>query len=244
MPRALILLLLLIASCTPHIAQQPIAPEISGMAFVEGGCFRMGDRFNEGYEDEKPVHKVCLEDYYMDITEVTQKQYTALIGGNPSVHSNCPNCPVDSVSWFEAEAFCRNKGKLLPTEAQWEFAAQSRGHRHLYSGQDKDHNKYAWTDANSDATPHPVGEKEPNAIGIYDMSGNVWEWVQDWHDEKYYTVSPRVAPTGPLTGVSRVWRGGSWYDVPWVARTSARYQAAPESKISRTGFRCVKVIRN
>lgn len=162
------------------------------MIFVKGGCYQMGDTFGDGAPEEKPVHDVCVSDFYMGKHEVTQGQWKRIMGNNPSSFSGCgDNCPVEHVSWNDAQNFIRRlnsqsgKGYRLPTEAEWEYAARSGGKSEKFAG-GADVNTVAWYDGNSSSKAHPAGQKLPNGLGLHDMSGNVWEWCNDWYDGTYY----------------------------------------------------------
>jgi formylglycine-generating enzyme required for sulfatase activity len=213
------------------------------MVFIQGGTFQMGS--NEGDDDEKPVHTVTVGSFYMGKYEVTQNQWKAIMGGNPSNFSDCINCPVESVSWNNVQEFIQKlnqrtgKSFRLPTEAEWEYAArggnQSRGY--TYSG-GNNLDEVAWYDGNSGNKTHPVGQKGPNELGLYDMSGNVWEWCGDWYGSGYYQNSPAINPKGPTSESSRVDRGGCWYRNAQYCRSSFR-SFAPLSRISYLGFRLV-----
>lgn len=185
------------------------------MVFVQGGTFLMGR--NDGEFGEKPVHSVTLNDFYIGKFEVTQKQWRDVMGGNPSYFQNCDNCPVEQVSWSDIQKFINKLNQItgkpyrLPTEAEWEYAATggNNNNGYAYSGSNNV-SDVAWFSENSGSKTHPVGQKQPNELGIYDMSGNVWEWCNDWYDEKYYNYGPSNNPRGPGTGKYRVLRGGSW----------------------------------
>ncbi len=178
-----------------------------GMAFVVGGTFQMGS--NSGSSDEQPVHTVTVSSFYMDKTEVTQAEYRKVMGKNPSSFRGCDDCPVEMVKWHDANEYAKKVGKRLPTEAEWEYAARggnkSKGYK--YSGSN-DLNAVGWYDNNSDRKSHPVAQKQPNELGLYDMSGNVWEWCSDMYSDSYYRSSPKNDPQGPNSGSSRVLRGG------------------------------------
>jgi len=235
------------------------------MVYVAGGTFIMGS--NSGESDEKPVHKVYLNSFYIDRYEVTNAQYCKFLnekgnqtegdatwlnindkdckivkqGGRYVPVSGYANHPVIDVTWYGARAYARWAGKRLPTEAEWEYAARggnkSRGYR--YSGSNNV-NEVAWYAKNSGGNPHPVGTKKPNELGLYDMSGNVEEWCVDWYNENYYSKSPYGSPTGPSSGKYRVLRGGSWncYDVN--TRCATRDLFNPLSRYYFIGFRCVR----
>jgi formylglycine-generating enzyme required for sulfatase activity/uncharacterized caspase-like protein len=215
---------------------------ITGMEFifVKGGCYEMGDTFGDGYDNEKPVHEVCVDDFYIGKYEVTQAQWKAIMGNNPSYFKDCgDNCPVEQVSWNEIQEFINklNQGAgtnkyRLPTEAEWEYAARSGGKKEKYAGtsNESELGEYAWYDKNSGSKTHPVGQKKPNGLGIYDMSGNVWEWVQDWYDENYYRSSPKDNPKGAYSGQYRVLRGGSWLIGPGLIRAANRDRLEPTGR--------------
>jgi len=198
------------------------------MVFVKGGCYQMGDTFGDGYANEKPVHEVCVNDFYIGKYEVTQGQWQRIMGNNPSYYKNCgDNCPVEQVSWNDIQQFIQRlnnqsgKQYRLPTEAEWEYAARSGGKSEKYAG-GNDVDAVAWYDGNSGRETHPVGQKQPNGLGLYDMSGNVWEWCSDWYGEKYYGQSFRDNPDGPSSGSYRVLRGGSWNGEPRGGRVAYR----------------------
>ncbi|MGA1863410.1 formylglycine-generating enzyme family protein [Deferribacter thermophilus] len=220
---------------------------ITGMEFVyvPGGCFQMGDTFGDGESDEEPVHEVCVDGFYMGKYEVTQGQWEKVMGNNPSYFKSCgDDCPVERVSWNDVQNFInklkRQTGKnyRLPTEAEWEYACRSGGKKEKYCGGDNI-DAVAWYYDNSGGKTHPVGQKQPNGLGIYDMSGNVYEWVQDWYDSSYYRSSPKNNPTGPSSGSSRVKRGGSWLNLPRLVRASYRNYGTPGSRDNYIGFRLV-----
>ncbi|MBR4829717.1 MAG: SUMF1/EgtB/PvdO family nonheme iron enzyme [Muribaculaceae bacterium] len=220
------------------------------MVHVEGGTFMMGA--NEGdknaYPDEKPAHGVTLSDYWIGETQVTQALWVEVMGENPSKFKGNPNLPVESVSWEDCMVFIRKLNKLtglefhLPTEAQWEFAAREgnigKDKRYLYAGS-YDAFHIAWFEDNSGKKPHPVGQLAPNELGLYDMSGNVWEWCNDWYDNNYseYSNSTTVNPIGPELGTHKVVRGGSWGDNAAGCRVSCRLINRPTFKGSNLGLR-------
>jgi len=220
----------------------------TGMSFVfvKGGCYQMGDTFGDGDGDEKPVHEVCVDDFYIGKYEVTQGQWQRIMGSNPSYFSSCgDNCPVEKVSWNDAQEFIRKlnnqsgKRYRLPTEAEWEYAARSGGKREKWSGTSDESSlgDYAWYNANSGSKTHPVGQKRPNGLGLHDMSGNVWEWCQDWYGSDYYSSSGRDNPGGPSSGSYRVNRGGSWISPAAFTRAADRSGFNPDGRGSTLGFR-------
>ncbi|MCX5809826.1 MAG: formylglycine-generating enzyme family protein [Proteobacteria bacterium] len=219
------------------------------LVFVKGGCYDMGDTFGDSVGSEKLVHNVCVSDFYMGKYEVTQGQWKVVMGNNPSHFSSCGDtCPVENVSWKDSQEFIRKlnsrtgKSYRLPTEAEWEYAARSGGKKEKYAGtsSDSDLGSYAWYKSNS---AHPVGQKQPNSLGLYDMSGNVWEWCQDWYDKYYYSSSIMDNPQGPSSGSYRVLRGGSWGDNPRGVRASIRSDGDPLGRNNYDGFRVVSSSR-
>jgi formylglycine-generating enzyme required for sulfatase activity len=225
------------------------------LLYVEGGCFQMGDVFGDGEEEEAPVHEVCVDAFYIGKFEVTQGQWKTVMGSNPSRDAGCKGddaCPVDSVSWSDAQDFiARLNGKggggkyRLPTEAEWEYAARSGGKRERYSG-GNDVGHVAWFAENSGKRNHPVGTKAANGLGIHDMSGNVWEWTNDWYAADYYSSSPRSNPAGPGgpagPNVDRVIRGGCKTGEASNERTARRsygYQRTSGDRGDKIGFRLV-----
>jgi len=222
--------------------------------FVKGGCYQMGcgSWTSDCDGDEKPVHEVCVDDFYVGKYEVTQGQWKAVMGNNPSSFSSCgDNCPVEQVSWNDIQEFINRlnqktknnpqapfgKGEFrLPTEAEWEYAARSGGKSEKYSG-GNDVDSVAWYKDNSRNKTHPVGTKQPNGLGLYDMSGNVWEWVSDWYSSSYYSESSKNNPKGPNSGSNRVRRGGSWVSYAWSVRASDRFYNTPVFRSSDLGFR-------
>jgi len=214
---------------------------------VQGGSFDMGctPEQQDCYGDEKPVHRVTLGTYYIGQYEVTQAQWRAVMGNNPSRFSGCDQCPVEQVSWNDVQDFIRRLNQRtgqnyrLPTEAEWEFAARggnnSRGYQYAGSGNLGD---VGWYDSNSGSKPHPVGQKRANELGLYDMSGNVREWCQDWFGD--YSASAQTNPRGPSTGAYRVSRGGSWSYVPQGCRVARRIDGDPGYRDFDVGFRLAR----
>ena len=219
------------------------------MVYIKGGCFDMGDIFGDGAGDEIPVHTVCVGDFYLGKTEVTQKQWVDIIGHNPAKFKSGDR-PVERVSWNSVQDFIKKLNKVtgmnyrLPTEAEWEYAARNGGDRGKWAGADNESelDEYAWYYSNSarDGT-HSVAGKEPNGLGLYDMMGNVWEWCSDWYDRDYYENSPAKNPQGPSDGSTRVLRGGGWRSKPEHLRTADRNDFVPTSKkFANIGFRLAK----
>ena len=226
------------------------------MIRVQGGTFTMGctsEQGNDCYDDEKPSHKVTLSTYYIGETEVTQELWKAVMGSNPSYYKG-DSRPVEEVSWEDCQTFIRKLNELtgkkfrLPTEAEWEFAARggTKSAGYKYSGSN-DINAVAWYDVNAfdkgksspDYGTHVVKTKKPNELGIYDMSGNVWEWCSDWYGK--YIDAAQTDPQGPHTGSSRVDRGGGWSNYAWHCRSSYRDHSSPDGRYSNLGLRLVLV---
>ena len=214
------------------------------MIFVEGGTFAMGS--NDGFGDERPAHNVTLDSYYIGETEITQAQWRAIMGTNPSEYTG-DNRPVENVSWEDAQEFCKKLSELtgkkyvLPTEAQWEYAARggnkSKGYTY-YSGSNNVDDVAVYRD-NSGSGHSNVKSKKPNELGIYDMSGNVWECCSDWYDSLYYSTSPETNPQGPSSGSDRVARGGSWGSISGYCRVTFRASSDPSIPYNTLGFRVV-----
>ena len=207
---------------------------IDNMVSVEGGTFTMGATSEQGsdaYDNEIPAHKVTLSSFSIGKYEVTQEEWEAVMGKNPSEFKGAKR-PVENVSWDDCQEFIRKLNQLtgkqfrLPTEAEWEYAARggnrSRGYK--YSGSDNI-GSVAWYGDNSGRTTHPVGQKQANELGLYDMSGNVWEWCQDWYGN--YSSSAQTNPTGPTSGSYRVGRGDDWGGDAGSCRVSGRLFFAP-----------------
>ena len=214
------------------------------MVRVEGGTFRMGATSEQGGDaerDEKPVHSVKLNTFYIGKTEVTQALWQAVMGSNPS-HFKGADLPVENVTWYDCQNFIQKLKSLtgqkfrLPTEAEWEFACRggnkSRGYK--YSGSNN-LGSVAWYNGNSGGKTRPVGTKAPNELGIYDMSGNVWEWCNDWYAD--YTANSQTHPTGPQSGSLRVCRGGGWDNYAGSRRSSNRSNSSPTNRSSSLGLR-------
>ena len=207
------------------------------MIAVKGGTFQMGS--DDGYN---AVHQVTLSDYYIGETEVTQELWNAVMGSNPSYFYGNMQRPVETVSWNDCHTFISRLNELtgetfrLPTEAQWEYAARggNKSKGYTYSGSNAI-DDVAWHWYNSDRTTHPVKTKAPNELGIYDMSGNVYEWCSDWYGD--YSSAAQTDPTGPSTGSHRVIRGGSWCEYTTDCRVANRDGYTPTHTNSDQGLR-------
>jgi formylglycine-generating enzyme len=213
---------------------EPIKP--IEMVLVKGGCYRMGDTSGAGAEAEQPVHEVCVKDFYLGRYPVTQMQWTGTMGTNPSRAPGCGlTCPVENVSWNDVQEFIKRlsrrtgKAYTLPTEAEWEYAARSGGKDEKWAGtnDEKELGDYAWYYDNSVFQTHPVGLKKPNGLGLYDMTGNVWQWMSGWYDE----------PQGAASGRTRSLRGGYWGDVAGFVRVARRIGLPPSARGAGYGFR-------
>jgi formylglycine-generating enzyme required for sulfatase activity len=218
------------------------------MVFVRGGTFTMGCTAEQGsdcQDDEKPAHEVTLSDFYIGKYEVTQQEWQAVMGVNPSGFKGCSQCPVENVSWEDAQDFIsklNNKTGLtyrLPTEAEREYAARggASGLGYKYAGSDN-LDQVAWHDGNSGGKTHPVGQKQANELGLYDMSGNVWEWCQDWYGD--YPSSAQRNPKGTGAGSYRVCRGGSWHGDPQDCRVADRGSVDPGRRLGNLGLRLAR----
>ncbi|MBI9032237.1 SUMF1/EgtB/PvdO family nonheme iron enzyme [bacterium] len=229
---------------------------------VPAGTFIMGDTRGLGSSNELPTHQVTLSSFLIGKYEVTQGIYQGVTGTNPaSNYGKGSNYPVCYVTWYDAVQYCNARsieegltpcynttnwscdfsanGYRLPTEAEWEFAARggTSNPDYLYSGSD-DLNSVAWYNSNSGSTTHNVGTKTPNSLGIYDMSGNVWEWCNDWYGD--YSSSAQSDPVGPESGTGRVYRGGSWINITSFCRVAIRNSSSPTSSGYNIGFRLAR----
>jgi formylglycine-generating enzyme required for sulfatase activity len=233
------------------------------LQFIDGGSFERGS--STGDEDELPIKKVKLDNFYIGITEVTQQQWEGIMGDNPS-QSKGNNLPVERVSWYDAVKFCnaaslvdgldpvyeikekqvtcnfKANGYRLPTEAEWEYAARGgRNHNtYPYSGSENI-DDVAWYRTGDLSQPQPVGSKMYNSVGLHDMSGNVWEWCWDWYSAAYYSDSSSLNnPTGPKTGTQKTIRGGSWYVNAEFCRVTNRSNRDPEKQLFYDGLRIAR----
>jgi len=211
------------------------------MVLIPEGEFMMGSSNKMDDPNEQPAHQVYLDAYYIDKYEVTQKHFKEVMGYNPALWIGS-DLPVERVSWFEAKEYCEKIGKRLPIEAEWEKAAKGgRNHRWPGTNNQDELVDYSWNDdTGAKGRTHPVGTKKPNGYGIYDMSGNVYEWVADWFGMDYYKNSPKDNPKGPAKGISKILRGGCWDNHTYEVRTTSRYAASPKVKYADNGFRCAK----
>jgi len=216
------------------------------LALVPAGEFDMGSPHDEAdRNDDERLHRVRItRPFYIGKCPVTQEQWQAVLGGNPSLFKG-PRRPVEQVSWDDCQSFLgkANAGAgrsllALPTEAQWEYAcrAGSKG-RFCFGDSEADLAKHAWYSSSAGGKTHPVGQKRPNAWGLHDTHGNVWEWCADWYGASYYAASPQDAPEGPRAGQSRVLRGGGWYFYPDEVRCACRHSLDATSRGSNLGFR-------
>ncbi len=237
------LVVALVASCKKDDSVNPssvnpskLTITVDGVSFnmikVDGGTFRMGTE--NGDYDEKPVHSVTLSDYYIGETEVTQELWKAVMGSNPSQFEG-DNLPVEKVSWDDCQEFISKLNQktgrrfALPTEAQWEFASRggNKSQGYEYSGSNNI-DDVTWYQDNSSKQTHPVGTKMANELGLYDMSGNVWEWCADWYGS--YSSPLQTDPVGPSTGSGRVNRGGCWGSDAGCCRSTDRYRSDPDDR--------------
>ncbi|MFA7060415.1 MAG: SUMF1/EgtB/PvdO family nonheme iron enzyme [Pedobacter sp.] len=222
-----------------------VAPDIR-TAFVKGGCYGMGDQSGVGGYDEKPAHEVCVDDFRIGIFEVTEAQWNEVLGDKlPLRLMRGANYPACGVNWHDVHEFIKRLNTLsglkyrLPTEAEWEYAARSGGKQQMYSGTNDENTlaDYACGKLSCAGTPLSAGSKKANALGIYDMSGNVMEWVLDRYDPYYYRQSPRMNPQGDPFGINRVLRGGASDSVNGQLRTSYREYLLPATRKDGIGFR-------
>ena len=214
------------------------------MVYVDGGSFIMGNghtKHENMGENGQQAHSVALHDYYIGEYEVTQSEWVAVMDTNPS-HFKGDNLPVENVSWFDAVEYIHKlnertgKHFRLPTEAEWEFAAHGGNytHNYKYSGSDEV-DKVAWCSDDSDGCHHPVGTKMPNELNLYDMSGNVWEWCNDWYEP--YRSGNQINPQGPSTGVYRVYCNGFWNEQADDMQITSRGFSTPDYHDGAIGFR-------
>ena len=251
----------------PPVVQPAERPEINevihfqglGMVWVPAGSFQMGV---EDIYNASPMHKVTLQAFWMSATQITQALYLCMMGTNPSQFTGKINRPVEMINWYDAVRFCNRlsehaglepsydldtwdcdftrNGYRLPAEAEWEYACRAGTTTKYYTGDTENHCAQAgWYKANSGSTTHPVSRKEPNAWGLYDMHGNIWEWCHDWHSS--YSSESQTNPTGPQTDSFRVMRGGSLGCYAEGCRSAARGMYDPNGRGSSIGFRVVRL---
>ena len=211
------------------------------LAFIPAGEFRMGS--NDGQADEFPVRRVVIRrGFLIGKYEVTQAQWMAVMGANPSSFTGDETLPVERVSWEDCQEFVRRLNDMtgggwrLPTEAEWEYACRA-GTDSEYGG---DLEQLGWHRENGGLRPHPVGSKRPNRWGLYDTHGNVWEWCEDWYDPSSYGKTNGTERVGPRSGVFRVSRGGSWYDDAKLSRSANRNGTKPTARSVSLGLRLVR----
>jgi formylglycine-generating enzyme required for sulfatase activity len=223
---------------------------------ISAGTFTMGSdkKELERHGDEDPVRQVTIsKDYYIGQYEVKQEQWVAMMGENPSIFTDKPEWrvhPVDNVSWNDCKIFIEKLNALevgtfrLPTEAEWEYACRAGTTTRFYWGEDPDNRDLhdnAWGFSRAEGRSHPVGLKMPNPWGLYDMSGNVWEWCSDWR--KAYSAADTLNPTGPPEGTRKIYRGGSWFNEPAALRSANRHGHPPETRGTNSGLRLVLEMR-
>ena len=234
---------------------EPVAALETPMVAIPEGLFAMGFDGTQALEDERPLHRVWVDTFSMDVHEVTTAQYASFLAAtnrpapwqwemvNPTQHSDRP---VIGVDWADAAAYCRWKGKRLPTEAEWEKAARGTDGRLYPWGNQVPTNEFANFALGARFSysqvlmPVRMYEQGKSPYGLYQMAGNVYEWVQDWYATSYYETSPDRNPQGPELGQFKVLRGGSWSDLPKYLLTYGRFKLPPETRNSYTGFRCAR----
>ena len=257
-----IFLLLLVSFSSVATASTPFKPNAVPPAdtlgihwiFVDGGTFRMGND-NGLSPDESPEHEVTLSSYYISATEVTFGQFDRFCDSTNRVRPRDNGWgrgsrPVVNVDWNDAYDYCLWASKVtgtsirLPTEAEWEYAARggtkSRGF--TFSGSN-DADAVAWYSEDSGGKTHPVAGKQPNELGIYDMTGNVWEWCADWYSEEYYSTSPKKDPPGPQFGQYHVLRGGAWLSKAAYCHLTTRSSLRSDYVSASNGFRVVREVK-
>lgn len=219
-------------------------------AWVPGGCYEMGCDQDAGdcWEDESPRHEVCVDGFWLGRYEVTEGQWEMVMGENPSYVAQGSDYPVEMVSWEDAVAFIKNLEAMndntyvfrLPTEAEWEYACRSGGEEETYSG-GEDVDAAAWYDGNSNGQKHRGGTRAPNGLGIYDMTGNVGEWVRDRYGADAYAAHSRDNPEYSSGGADRVVRGGCYGDYAWSTRCGVRDGRVADMRSPYHGLRIMRV---
>ena len=225
----------------PYKVKRKYRKAVVGMVYVKGGTFQI---VNNGSESTtKPLTEVKLDDFFIGIYEVTQKKWMDIMGNEPSSFNHCDSCPVEQVSWNDVQEFIKKLNSIskfnyrLPTEAEWEYAARggNKSQGFNYSGSNTV-SDVAWFTENSGLKTHSI-LKKPNELGIYNMSGNVWEWCSDWYDENSFNNSPLNNPQGPIEGTHHVYRGGGWSSAEMLCKVSYRNTGEPNSREDNIGFR-------
>jgi formylglycine-generating enzyme required for sulfatase activity len=260
----LVITLFLMMGCEENSTESKV--NYGEMVYVEGGSFEMGDHFNEGSSSALPLHEVTLNSFYIGHYEVTQGEYESVMGSNPALNYGVGNnYPIYYVTWYNAVEYCNAlseqegltpcynlsdwscdfgaDGYRLPTEAEWEYAARGGvnwGDNYKYSGTTDNLGDYAVYYDNDPGGTAEVGSKLPNQLDIYDMSGNVWEWCNDWYSSSYYGSSPEDNPLGPDSGSYRVKRGGSWGLITYYCRVANRSGYDPGLSYYYIGFRILR----
>jgi formylglycine-generating enzyme required for sulfatase activity len=271
-PRALLLVLLLaLTGCATDPGGDAAQDKLIEMVALTGGMFRMGDLSGDNsQQDELPPHQVTVRPFRISRNEVTQELYLHVTGKNPSFRGGVSNLPVENVSWLEAVSFCNAfstregmtpcysgiaegavacdfnaNGYRLPTEAEWEYACRAGSDTEYHSGSGTEAlGRAAWYAENGEGQTHPVGQREANGFGLYDMHGNVAEWCWDWYSATYYQDAPGIDPQGAAAGAQKVLRGGSFLQFPFALRSASRAYLLPPAQKSRdTGIRLVRSIR-
>jgi formylglycine-generating enzyme required for sulfatase activity len=204
--------------------------ESSDQVLIPAGEFLMGT--DQGTSAERPVHKVWIDAFYLGRFEVSNQNYEAFDQNfQRSSASSCDRCPATLITWAEAQAFCHSLDQRLPTEAEWEKARRGPSGKIISQ-------KTGRHGLPIKAGTTAVDSPPANSYGIHHLAGNVWEWVNDWHDESFYQKSPVKNPKGPLKGLRKSVRGGSWYNNAWYTKPGMRFQLAPHVKLNSLGFRC------
>ena len=221
---------------------------VTGIEFVRipGGEFLMGS--TEGGNDEQPPHRVRLRTFYLARFEVTQAQWLAVMGEDPAHFRTCGSCPVEQVSWEDAQLFLRRASEKagvalrLPTEAEWEYAAGGGSRHETWPGTSDQEElpAFSWFKGKFEGKTRPVGQKKPNAFSLHDLGGNVAEWCADWFDPGYYRSSPVENPRGPDEGTRKCVRGGSFLSGPDELRTSRRWGSDPAARRRSIGLRVAR----
>jgi len=238
-------------SVKDHVSNSDKSTDIE-MILVEGGTFTMGCtalRKSDCISDEAPQHSVTLEGFYIGKYEITQLQWRIIMGSDPPElnFKGCDNCPAERISWNDAMEFISKLNQLtgktyrLPTEAEWEYAARggNKSKSYTYSGSNNA-DDVAWFNKNSSGRTHNAGLNKANELGLFDMSGNAWEWCQDWYEDTFYTTSPGLNPVNLKTGQYKVLRGGSWIGGTEMLRVSRRHRNSPGDRGLYSGLRLVR----